>query len=72
MEQESIWLSDPDLEKLTGSKKRSLQIEYLRDQGIAFRVNRLGEPVVTKDAAKGVHASVQQIKPKWQPNIAGK
>ncbi|WP_430230997.1 DUF4224 domain-containing protein [Nitrosomonas communis] len=71
IEQESIWLSDRDLEKLTGCKKQSLQIEYLREQGIAFRINRLGEPVVSKDAAKGVQIT-QQAKPKWQPSLVGK
>ncbi|SFI76551.1 DUF4224 domain-containing protein [Nitrosomonas sp. Nm34] len=67
VEQESIWLSKSDLEELTGAKNKSLQIEHLRKQGIAFRINRAGRPVVSKDAALG-HSAAPKIKQKWQPN----
>ena len=42
----SIFISQNDLELLTGKKRKSCQIESLRDMGIAFYVNAAGRPVV--------------------------
>ncbi|UVS62583.1 MULTISPECIES: DUF4224 domain-containing protein [Nitrosomonas] len=46
-----------------------MQIEFLRDRGIAFIVNGAGRPIVAKTAWTGQPAP--QINKKWQPNFAG-
>lgn len=48
-----FFLNDSELAKLTGFKIKSKQIVRLRAQGIAFRVNASGHPVVTRAAAEG-------------------
>jgi hypothetical protein len=40
------FLEDLDLVRLTGRRQKSRQIEWLRSEGIPFRVNATGHPVV--------------------------
>jgi hypothetical protein len=49
----SMFLEDDDLVKLTGFKAARRQIEYLRNIGVAFRVNARGKPVVSVSAIDG-------------------
>lgn len=57
-----------DLQILTGRKTKAGQIEYLRREGIAFRVNALGCPVVAITAVEGkIGRAAQDDAPMWQP-----
>ena len=49
----SIFLDAESLCELTGRRMKSKQIEELRKQGIAFRINATGHPVVTCAAVEG-------------------
>lgn len=48
-----MFLDDEQLIKLTGRRTKSKQIEWLRIEGIPFRVNATGHPVVTRQAVEG-------------------
>lgn len=50
MAKRSPFLSEPQLEDLTGYKQASKQIEWLKNQGVAHHVNSLGRVIVTWDA----------------------
>jgi len=43
-----LFLSDTDLEKLTGRKQKSRQVAELRRLGVPFYVNASGHPVVAR------------------------
>ena len=49
----SLFLDDADLVKLTGRHHKSKQVEWLRSEGIAFRISATGHPVVTWLAVNG-------------------
>ncbi len=70
MGSESLFLDDADMVRLTGRPQKSRQIEWLRQNGIPFRVNATGHPVVTKAAAEGR----QEASPAprgWVPRVVG-
>lgn len=66
---DQLWLTDEQLEKLTGRKSKSKQIEYLKRSGIPFRVNATGHPVVTRSAVEG--KPVDNTPRGWQPRVVG-
>jgi len=41
-----MFVDREDLEQLTGYVRRAEQVKWLRANGIAFRVNRRGDPMV--------------------------
>jgi hypothetical protein len=49
----AAFLDDGALAKLTGRHQKSKQIQWLRSEGIAFRVSATGHPVVTWLAVNG-------------------
>lgn len=49
----TLFLEDAEMAKLTGFKIKSKQIEWLRSQGIPFRVSATGHPVVTRSSVEG-------------------
>jgi hypothetical protein len=57
IESSPLFLSDQELIELTGRKTRRLQIEQLKRMLIAFRINAIGKPVVTRDAVIGTPAT---------------
>jgi hypothetical protein len=65
-----LFLSDPELAKLTGFKIKSKQIVRLRAQGIAFRVNASGHPVVTRAAVEG-RKEPAAAQDSWTPGLVG-
>jgi hypothetical protein len=68
--EDSIYITPFDLRKLTGWARTAKQIDYLRANGIAFRINGCGIPLVTKDEAMMVRQSKQQKQPqKWQSSV---
>lgn len=50
-------LEPSELRKLTGRPQKSKQIEWLRKEGIPFRVSATGHPVVTWSAVNGKPAA---------------
>jgi hypothetical protein len=66
-------LDDAALVKLTGRRMKSRQIAWLRDQGIPFRVNATGHPVVTWAAVEGqphTQAAAAPAPKRWSPKVA--
>ena len=49
-----MFLTDEELEQLTGTKRPSKMIKWLRAEGFTFRVDRNGWPVVSADHVKQV------------------
>lgn len=64
MDDTSAFLDDADLQRLTGRHQKSRQIEWLRREGIPFRINATGHPVVLWAAVKGQHVVA---KDSWRP-----
>lgn len=66
-----MFLSTQELVELTGRKVKAKQIEALRGMGIAFFVNALGKPVVTRTAVEGksVVSRERATQPTWQPRV---
>ena len=60
----SPFLEDPDLMRLTGRRQKSRQIEWLRSEGIPFRVNATGHPVVLWSALEDRNTRVDE---RWAP-----
>jgi hypothetical protein len=54
-----MFLSEDDLEQLTGYVRASEQVRWLRRHGILFWVNARGRPVVPRDAVSGRPAEKQ-------------
>lgn len=65
------FLTDADLVQLTGWKLKSRQIQWLRAEGIPFRVNATGHPVVTWAAVEGRQAAAAEAPPArgWTPRV---
>ena len=61
------FLDDDEIATLTGRKIKSLQIKILRQQGVPFRVNATGHPVVARSAIDNP-LPVNDAKPVWTPN----
>lgn len=66
----SLFLEDADLCRLTGRKAKSKQIQWLRQNGIPFRVNATGHPVVTRAAVDGKPAA-EPLSRAWTPRVIG-
>jgi hypothetical protein len=54
-------LTDFELKKLTGRPQKSRQIEWLKKEGIPFRVSATGHPVVTWSAVNGKLAPAASV-----------
>lgn len=69
----TLFLDDADLAKLTGRRLKSRQIEWLRQNGIAFRVNATGHPVVTRSAvdSRETPAAAPAAPKRWNPKVVG-
>lgn len=67
------FLTDKELERLTGYRQHSKQVAYCRSQGIPFSINAKGVPVVSRDAflQKGpTRKSAQRIEQTdWRPDV---
>jgi hypothetical protein len=48
-----LFLNDAQLVQFTGCRFKSRQIAWLRAEGVTFRVNATGHPVVTVSAVEG-------------------
>lgn len=66
-----MFMSDEDIEKLTGKKQKSQQIAQLRKMGIPFFINASGHPVVTVAAVEGKSTQSKKTEKTWTPKWAG-
>lgn len=67
-----LFLDDAELVQLTGWRLKSRQIRWLKDEGIPFRVNATGHPVVTRAAVEGRREAApapQQPTTTWTPRV---
>ena len=70
MAETALFIEPEELRVLTGRKLKSKQIQWLRGEGIPFRINALGHPVVTR-------STVENRKPEpasrqgWNPRVMG-
>lgn len=67
MSEANDFLTESQIVQFTGRRQKSRQIEWLKGQGIPFRVNATGHPVVTWAAANGSREP-QPVKG-WQPRV---
>lgn len=70
----TLFLTDEELAQLTGRRLKSRQIQWLRQNGIPFRVNATGHPVVTRSAVEPRPAAGEQEQPprrRWTPKVVG-
>lgn len=63
------FLDDGELRKLTGRAYKSRQIEWLRSEGIPFRVSATGHPVVTWAAVEGRREAAAAQSQGWTPKV---
>lgn len=67
-----LFLSDAELRQLTGRPQKSRQIEWLRQNGIPFRINATGHPVVTRGAVEGRQEPQEAPRQgRWTPRVIG-
>ena len=67
----SIYLDMDELTRLTGTKRKHLQIEWLQKNGFIYSENRAGEPILAREhvlARLGV-VSPNRISNRIEPNI---
>ena len=68
----SLFLEDAELVTLTGRKFKSRQIEWLRQNGVPFRVNATGHPVVTRAVIEGRQQQAEAAPTRgWTPKVIG-
>ena len=67
-----MYLTDTELEELTGYARRSKQIEWLTRRGYVFEVSGSGKPVVNRTHANQKQGclSASTAKRQWMPNVA--
>lgn len=66
-----LFLDEDELVQLTGRRFKSKQIEWLRQNGIPFRVNATGHPVVTRAVIEGRQATEAAPVRGWTPKVIG-
>lgn len=65
-----MFLDGAELQRLTARRFKSKQIEWLRKEGIPFRVSATGHPVVTRGAIEGRKEEPAQPQ-RWTPRVLG-
>lgn len=68
----TLFIDDDELQKLTGRKIKSKQIQWLLQEGIPFRKSATGHPVVTRTAVEGRDSKVADAAPArtpWVPRV---
>lgn len=64
-----MFLDPTGLYKLTGYRQKRRQIAVLREQGVPFYVNGLGEPVVACSALEGQRQAAPKPVETWTPAV---
>jgi hypothetical protein len=66
-----MFLTKEELSILTGFKRSSKQCDQLRKQGVPFRVNAHGDPIVCRTAIEGFpNNSKEPVKEPWKPRLS--
>ncbi len=63
------FLTQQEVEYLTGRRVKAKQAEILRRMGVPFFLNAGGRPIVTRVAIEGRGGAVELSKPKWVPRV---
>lgn len=66
----SIFLSAEEIGTLTGKRRKSCQIAWLRKSGIPFYVNASGRPVVTRAAVEGQKNDSDKMQGVWRSAVS--
>jgi hypothetical protein len=66
MSEVASFLDDLALKRLTGRRQKSRQIEWLRSEGIPFRISATGHPVVLWAALESKSA---RFNDRWTPRV---
>lgn len=64
-----LFLTQAELQTLTGRKLKRLQVIQLKAMLIPFHVNALGEPVVAREAITGTGKAETPAKHGWMPKV---
>lgn len=64
---ESIILTDNQLQQLTGRKKKSLQIKWLKENKFHFHVNLIGKPVILRSSLS--NSVVMKVNDQQEPDF---
>jgi hypothetical protein len=64
-----LFLTDSELEYMSGYKQPAAQIRWLQKWGIRHVVSSLGNPRVTRSAVEGT-TKTEPVKPRTEPNWA--
>ncbi|MGH8657525.1 MAG: DUF4224 domain-containing protein [Gammaproteobacteria bacterium] len=67
----TIFLSADEIATLTGKRRKSCQIAWLKNSGIPFHVNASGRPVVTRAAVEGQKKGSEKIQRTWRSAVNG-
>jgi hypothetical protein len=65
-----LFLDAQEMIKLTGRHRKSSQIATLKQMLIPFRVNAIGEPIVTRASIIGTPAKSEAANTGWAPRLA--
>lgn len=65
----ALFLDDNELIQLTGRKLKSMQIAWLRQAGVPFRVSATGHPVVVRSVIEGRASEPVPVKQAWTPRV---
>lgn len=65
-----MFLTDQQLEVLTGRKYKSAQCKQLKIMGIPFRANAAGKPIVCRSHVEGMQSAANEPEPEttWKSN----
>lgn len=66
-----LFLTDAEIATLTGRRLKSKQIEWLKKQGIPFRTNATGHPVITRSTIEGQPERLSLAAIPWTPRVIG-
>lgn len=67
----TMFLSKDELYILTGYKHRSKQCDHLRRQGVAFRTNAHGDPIVCRSVLEGnLEKKQKAANEPWKPRLS--
>lgn len=64
-----LFLTDDELRQWSGKKWKSLQIAWLKAEGIPFRIALDGRPRVARTALEGSKAPAPQSPRGWVPRV---
>ena len=65
----ALFLEPDEIATLTGRRIKSLQIVWLRQQGIPFRINATGHPVVTRSTIDTAASMPTHTRTGWTPRV---